>query len=243
MEWGIVVCYPSPSPDTSSYLSSVAVVSANDIWAVGASSTGTLTEQWNGTAWNVVASPSPDSSSVLSGVAAVSASDIWAVGYTSSGALTENWNGTAWSVIASPNSGSLSSVVVISASDIWAVGTGYGVSKSKTLTEHWNGTSWAVVSSPNVRSSSFGDELYSVTAVSSNNVWAAGLNWTHDDFYDSVIENWNGTKWKVVSNLPRPSYSFSDLSGIASVPGTSHLWAVGFYSPGQKDHAVTEYYG
>src|SRR5579863_7528626 len=48
------------SPNVGSnqnYLNSVAVISLNDVWAVGTTSSGTLTEHWNGTQWSVVPRP------------------------------------------------------------------------------------------------------------------------------------------------------------------------------------------
>ena len=74
-----------------------------------ASSTDTLVEQWNGSAWTIVSSPNPTGSvtSVLSGVACVSASFCTAVGDATQGTstvtLAEAWNGTAWSIVSTPN--------------------------------------------------------------------------------------------------------------------------------------------
>src|SRR6266550_5340794 len=64
-QWSVV---PSPNGSTSSGLSGVAVVSANDIWAVGSSGSQrsgaqTLIEHWNGSHWSVMKSPNPGSSS------------------------------------------------------------------------------------------------------------------------------------------------------------------------------------
>ena len=84
--WAVV-----PSPNRAGTLGSllfgVAVVSANDIWAVGESQNATsgtpstLIEQWNGTSWNIVASPSPGSAASLRGAAADPTSgQAWAVG-------------------------------------------------------------------------------------------------------------------------------------------------------------------
>ena len=112
--WSVV---SSPNPGTDdNYLSGVAAVSANDVWAVGYYDNGsgasqTLVEHWNGTAWSVVPSPNAGTSyNYLNGVAAVSASDVWAVGYYGIGGstnqtLVEHWDGTAWSVVSSPNVG------------------------------------------------------------------------------------------------------------------------------------------
>src|SRR5437764_621866 len=53
--WSVV---SSPNVGTSSnVLNGVAVVSANDVWAVGYYSGGTLIEHWDGTSWSVVPSP------------------------------------------------------------------------------------------------------------------------------------------------------------------------------------------
>ena len=77
----------SPNPGSSNdFLNAVAVVSVSDVWAVGSQESGTssgqtLIEQWNGTAWSVVASPNAAvGASNLNAVAAVSASNVWAVG-------------------------------------------------------------------------------------------------------------------------------------------------------------------
>src|SRR5205823_1270424 len=90
-QWSVV---PSPNVTTiDNYLHGVAVISANDVWAVGTSDDEgtngfqTLVEHWNGTAWSVVSSPNPDLGNRLYGVAAVSANYVWAVGDYASGGI------------------------------------------------------------------------------------------------------------------------------------------------------------
>jgi hypothetical protein len=66
-------------------LRGIAIVSANDIWAVGQTSTSpsqTLIEQWNGSSWSVVSSPSPSASGNFLDAAAAdrSSGQAWAVG-------------------------------------------------------------------------------------------------------------------------------------------------------------------
>jgi hypothetical protein len=108
-------------------------VSSSDVWAVGDSNNGTLTEQWNGTNWAVVPSPSPSGElqSTLADAAVVSASDIWAVGQSenSSGipaTLIEHWDGTSWNIVTSPAPGTASLLTGASADpasgQTWAVG-------------------------------------------------------------------------------------------------------------------------
>jgi hypothetical protein len=92
---------------------------------------GALTEQWNGTSWNVVKSPNVGTSfNSLSAVAVVSANDIWAVGFISptgvGQTLIEQWNGTSWNVVPSIDPGTTSTflqgVAAITASNVWTVG-------------------------------------------------------------------------------------------------------------------------
>jgi hypothetical protein len=83
--WSIV---PSPSPGSIAILSGVTTSSAaNSVWAVGADTPAgttarqTLTLNWNGTTWNVVASPNTDSTDGVGAVATnPGAAIVWAVG-------------------------------------------------------------------------------------------------------------------------------------------------------------------
>ena len=99
----------------SDYFDGIAVVSANDIWAVGsysASSSGpdlNLAEHWNGSSWTVVSTPNPTSySNFFQKATAISSSDLWAVGATSTDpnnyrTMIEHWNGSVWSIVSSPS--------------------------------------------------------------------------------------------------------------------------------------------
>src|SRR5438093_1100269 len=65
-------------------------------------------------------------------------------------------------------------VSVITTNDIWAVGDYYDNNGIvRTLAEHWNGTQWSVMPSPNVDSVT--NLFMSVSAISSDDVWAVGL--------------------------------------------------------------------
>jgi hypothetical protein len=233
--WSVV---PSPSPGTfANVLSAVAIVSANDIWAVGyaySASYSTLTEHWNGTSWSVVASPSPSASySLLFGLAAVSATEVWTVGYYQDATgvyrtLIEQWNGTSWSVVPSPNPGStndaLYGVTAVSAHDVWAVGSYTSSAVGGTLVEQWNGTSWSVVPSPSPDADQ--DQLLGVAAVSSSDVWAVGHAYSMGN-YPTLVEQWNGSPWRVVSS-PSPSPStIAYLDSVAAV-SASDVWGVGY---------------
>ena len=234
--WRIV---SSPNVGTGTYgnqLNGVAVVSANDVWAVGFSPhpsgtplyiRQTLIERWNGNSWSVVASPNPtgDTDVVLNGVAAVSANDIWAVGHAGDASsipqtLTLHWDGSRWSIIPSPSPGTYNGNILyavdgVAANDVWAVGwyqSGPTGQEGGALTMHWDGKAWTVIPNPSRW------QLYGVTAISSNDVWAVG---------EQSVLHWNGTNWSVVSFPPPPGDSYQIFKGI-SATSASDIWAVGY---------------
>lgn len=85
--WSIVSS-PNTSPTESNFLNSVACASSSNCWTVGDSYNAsgrykTLTEQWNGNAWSIVASPNSKTTenNFLTSVTCVSPTQCWAVGY------------------------------------------------------------------------------------------------------------------------------------------------------------------
>ena len=238
--------------DNTNVLNSVAVVSANDVWAVGSSSntTGpsqTLIEQWDGTSWNAISSPNIGTyDNILTGVAVVSTNDIWAVGYSSDAyyldsTLIEHWDGTSWSVVPSPYPGSpwpihnvLSGITVVSATDVWAVGT-YQISSNNksemlnTLTEHWDGIKWSIIPSPNHKNNV--NNLYAVAAVpGTKQVWNVGSSGTD---FTILTEQWNGSAWSIVPTKHSSQYQ-NALYGITVAGGPQDIVAVG-YNQSQPD--------
>lgn len=243
---------PSPNPVGDDTLFAVAAISTSDVWAVGSSNQGsatphTLTEHWNGSSWSVIASPNagPTFNKLLA-VTAISSSNVWAVGYyqTNSGSvqtLVEHWNGSAWSVVTSANSSApanqLFGVTAVSATDVWAVGSSQFNNTTQSLAEHWNGSSWSVVASPNPGSSF--TSLRAVAAVSSNNVWAVGSYINLQGIPQTLTERWNGTKWSMIASA-NPGVDGDSLSGVARIPGSSQLWAVGDTFDSTSGQPLTE---
>ena len=242
MTWNLVPSANVKALDQK--LSGVAAASTNDIWAVGYhSNTGSdrhvLIEHWDGTSWSIISSPAGNQQ--LQAVAAISASNVWAVGDSinqntgNTRTLVEHWNGTSWSIVKSPDVGTsinvLYAVAAISSNDIWAVGSqsNSAFGPDKTLTEHWNGTSWSVVKSPNMGSGD--NDLYGLTAVSTNNVWAVGSRCLVSSCFSggteqTLTEHWNGSSWSVVSS-PNIGTKSNFLAAVAAVSG-SNIWAVGY---------------
>jgi hypothetical protein len=229
----------SPSADgpaaVQSALSGVAARTASDAWAVGSFTRAnnlirTLIEHWDGTAWTRVNSPNAGqpAGGDLSGVAALAADDVWVVGGYGQGApgrtLIEHWDGTTWTVVPSPNKGpfpnSLSAVTAIAPDDVWAVGTWFTKAfDDRTLTLHWDGTSWHRVPSPNAGPTSAANDLVSVSANATDDVWAVGSRGLH-----TLTMHWDGTSWSIVPS-PTPG-GLADLAAVVAV-GPDDIWAAG----------------
>ena len=253
-QWS-VVSMPDPGGSLLGRLFSLTAISTSDVWAVGIYTDinavdHTLIEQWNGSAWSIIPSPNEGTrGSDLYSIAAVSATDIWAVGIykTStiySSTLVEQWNGTSWNIVASPNGAGLSSglsgVSAVSSNAIWAVGS-TGSSTSATLVEKWNGTAWKVVKSPNRTGTD--DNLNAVVAISSTDIWTDGSSYNSSTGKTStLIEQWNGSKWKIV-NSPTPSTASQLFSGGIAAVSSSNVWTVGYYQDTQNfNRALIEHW-
>jgi hypothetical protein len=254
--WDIV---PSDNEgnDRPNDLYGVAVVSANDIWAVGlylytAHIANTLIEHWDGNTWNVVASPNfGPGSNVLYGVTAVSQTDVWAVGYYSESyggapvhALIDHWDGNAWSVVSGPDpeSGYLEDVKVVSRTSVWVVGNYFNstTGHQNTLIEQWNGTSWNIVSSPNFGLSD-DNLLRHLAVVSDSDVWAVGSYYDSNNVGHTLTEHWDGNAWNIVAS-PDLGSGENLLLGLTAVSG-SDVWAVGQYADGGTTiHTLTEHW-
>ena len=143
----------------------------------------------------------------------------------------------AWNEVKSPSAGNLLfGVAAVSASNVWAVGQdGNGL----TFTEQWNGTSWNVVKSPNVGTGR--NNLTAVAVFSATDIWAVGWSQASSGIQQTLIEQWNGTSWSVVSN-PTFATPGNCLSAVAVVSATD-IWAVGFISSGVQETLIEQWNG
>jgi len=122
----------------------------------------------------------------------------------------------------------LTGVAGRSANDVWAVGSGgaVGTAALATVALHWTGSTFTRVATPNTNRLNF---LRSVSAVSTNDVWAVG-----DSIKDpsdgvsvskTLIEHWNGTAWSVIPS-PNVGTRSNSLLAVAGRSATD-AWAVG----------------
>jgi len=253
--WSIVPSPNSGSPGTN-HLFATTCASATDCWVVGYSDIGngysTLIEQWNGSAWKIVSSPNNSGNNILYGVTCTSTLDCWAVGtYFDDDlfqrTLIEHWNGNVWNIVSSPNRGLSSppidvlvAVACISASDCWAAGSNDDTNGvGQTLIERWDGTSWTIVDSPD---SSGSNSFQAVTCASPSQpeeCWAVGLTVTDLGRAQTLIEEWDGSAWSIVSSPNTGVYD--DLLGVTCA-SQADCWAVGFYSGVTNDQTLIEHW-
>lgn len=229
----------------------LAVVSPSDVWAVGTGDGRTLTEHWDGSTWTRVPSPSPYKGAVdtLTGVTAVSSRDVWAVGAAQTEndtrAFIEHWNGTRWSVVPVPHVEGetfkeLFGVSGVAADDVWAVGDYSTVTTHRTLILHWDGSAWSHVSSP----SPFphvGAHLLGVSAVSADDVWAAGYFGNRRMQGRNLVVHWDGHVWSRAS-IPDLGGANDGLVGV-SASSADEVWSVGVsVSPRGHQRATTQHF-
>jgi hypothetical protein len=233
----------TPTPNLGQYgaLRSVSAGSANDAWAVGFTMIarhdyGTLIEHWNGSAWSVNSLDAITGFAAgLTGVVDLTPTNAWAVGESGSGGLIEHWNGNAWSTVTLPDAAftpsSGDAISADSPTDIWIVGSSINSKTEATIPEtlHYNGSAWSVVPAAQPPSQSSAT-LGSVTAISPTDAWAVGefTGTTSAVGGSTLIEQWNGSSWKIVPS-PTPG-AYPSLTGVAA-RSASDVYAVGTNLP------------
>jgi hypothetical protein len=205
--------------------------------------------QQKGSIWQLVSSPNdpPDSAGLyddqLNGVSGSSSSDVWAVGRVCCtphgtqeyyGSLIEHWDGSSWTVVPGasnePADVQLFAVAAVSPTDAWAFGQG-AYPNVQPLIEHWDGSSWSVIPSPSIYNKGW---LLAAAAISSNDIWAAGVG-----NFQSLTEHWDGKQWTIVPSLTKNG-GVVYLDGIAA-SSSNDLMAVGSYSH-PNNHVFAEHW-
>jgi hypothetical protein len=225
----------SPVLKNGGYLSGVAAVSSNDVWAVGAEfgSTPGLVEHWNGTSWSTVSSPAFANVGFFSPpeqpISADASNDVWAVGVdqTTAGPAALHWNGQTWSVVpVAVTRFGFSSVTALSPTDVWGAGgaaTGEPLDTNVPAIVHWDGTSWKGVATPNPNPGSRNSSgITGIAAISANDIWAVGPIGSNAQ---PLTEHWDGTSWSIVAS-PNAKATSSLIGVTARGDGT--VVAVGF---------------
>ena len=244
--WTVV---PSPNGDDTvdgTYLTDVAALASNDVWAVGYTggvgfTSNTMIIHWDGNSWTrVLADDAEYTGANLEAVTALAPNDVWAVGsHRKSGGfsrtLVEHWDGNTWSVVFSPSIGStpqyndgnnrLLGIDAVSANDIWAVGRVLHPGEDDVpIILHWDGAFWRLSSYPEALDTD--THLEDVAAVSANDVWAVGHRNTGLDRYTFAF-HWNGSAWSEV-DTPNDERFYSSYINAIDAVASNDIWAVGY---------------
>jgi hypothetical protein len=204
-----------PWLDAGYVLTSVAMFSGDDAWAVGHGvPNGPVALHWDGTSWTRIPTPTPAKGRLLA-VAGTSPRDLWAVGANERTPLTMHFDGHAWRQVRCPSGDRpLTDVVALSDGSAWAAGGGGLL--------HWNGRRWRRVDADL-------NSVNTLTALSPTDVWAAGGR--------GEIAHFDGSKW-LRTDSPPPLGGSAVWLGAASVaPGT--VWMVGSQQTGESSGSPT----
>ena len=211
-------------PPTTGTLTSVFIVAANDVWAVGM---GATIIHWDGISW-VAATVPVATIDIYSVFILPGGMDGWAVG--SDSALTNNilrWSGTwptgAWSAFPPPAGAggrSLRSVFLSSPTHGWAVGTAGTIFR-------WDGAGWTDISI----TSPTPNNLYSVFIVSPTDAWAVGAS-------DTIIR-WNGASWTGPMVAPTSGVNYHSIRMVSASEG----WIAGTLNPTSQEGSLLRWNG
>jgi len=245
-------------PGLDKHIDGIAVVSADDIWAVGsriyifnyppASNSHAIIEHWDGHGWRLAFEPKVDNSReiFLTGVAAASADDVWAVGtyrLLASGmekTLAMHWNGKEWQEIPSPSPGKLSNeldeVVALAADNVWAVGN-YEPNKDEyhSLLLHWDGKAWGQVNVSGLEQGN--SRLHGIAARADDDMWAVGDSWSRQGEGRALTIHWDGRSWQQIST-PAGGHNV-ELNAVV-IAAADNVWAVG---QGVQDNTTMHWNG
>jgi hypothetical protein len=177
-------------------------------------------------------------------VSAESATDVWVVGDSSL-----HFDGKTWTqipvVTINTSFTQLTSVAALGPANVWAVGA-FTNNKGfqNELVEHFDGNKWSVFPDVNLVGKQLhgftvlSETLVSITALSANDIWAAGCLLAQSVGGDTLtvfIEHFDGKKWHLSGN---PSGTGRDVmigtNGISAV-SDNDVWVVAFNDANGQD--------
>ena len=142
-----------PADFPSSFLTTVAALSANNVWVAGQNGNVSQLEHWDGSRWSQIHPPASFNSGVFNSFTVLAPDNIWAAGgfVDSNGMptapLLAHWDGRQWTLVPSNITGSafFTKIAARTANDIWAVGIIYQNNRTsvRALIAHWDGTRWS----------------------------------------------------------------------------------------------------
>ena len=218
-------------------------------WYQTSSGKHLLLEHFNGQHWNVVTIPNPRGATFNS-VSCAPNRHCFAVG-SLAGAKTktfiEGWDQFHWKVIPSPTptSGKTASLTAVSCragNDCTAVGNNHGpsVASFRTLILHWNGTAWKIQPSPSLASPLTLNSISCSSTKSCIAVGSYGGIFPASATAQPLIEQWDGTVWKLVLGAVPTGATSTFLNGVTCVKAAQCFSVGGQNGPPGTLHTLVE---
>jgi hypothetical protein len=214
-------------------LSSVAMHSATDAWAVGEAESATkpvlrpVIEHWDGHRWTLMANPPVPPNTALSSVTVAAEGEAWAVGTPSNDigrGVILHWTKHAWVASTAPETGGsvlMDGVTAVSGGNVWAVGTASAAGGPYLpYALHWNGRQWASVAVPHPGEGNESWGFESITSTGHGDLVAVGSAGSAT-VGRALYGTWNGKAWSL-STGP----NITELNAV-SFDGRNAVWAVG----------------
>jgi hypothetical protein len=214
------------------------------VWVFGRDSTRgqnlSYAARFNGTTWQATSLPGPHGAVGIVDASAASAQDIWAVAEGGPGLPTANdlvhWNGRRWRAVSLPSSlarqSQLVSVLAQPGGDVWvAGGIPHGYHHARGIIARWNGRTWTTDKLPAAPGTA-DDVITELVPDGSGGVWAMGFN---RQPCAGPMWHYQAGAWTDTGLVGCSVGAYvHGPQGLANVPGTTSVWAVG----GLSDSAV-----
>lgn len=221
---------PVPAAFRKTGLTSVAIVSPRDVWAVGGFAGTSRVLHWNGKGWSQHLGPDfhlSDGGAYRRVARIPGTAQVWVTGTDGEGGLTSaRWSGSSWELLDLPTAklGGDGAIAAASVASAWlATATSSAGQRQRSGLLQWDGSAWTAVAVPNPAPF---DEILGVAARSANDAWAVGEYSPHAGlpYRDSRswVLHWDGSAWSQLQAPPGQG-----LNAVTLVPGTNDVWAVG----------------
>jgi hypothetical protein len=260
--WNVV---PSPNREPErldNRLDAVAVLSEDDVWAVGVSYVDQeggenfpLAMHWDGIAWTIAPVPDSFGHEGLLDVEGTSSNDVWAVGL---GHDALHWDGSRWTTVPLADPGAthwhVQALSAVGPSDIWAAGNTSSEHSGTTLVEHWNGERWSVAEQESFQPEPLtGEPFASLSGIDARQgeVWAVGetQNVAAAGASNTLALHLGESVWTRPATPDVPAADGKPYSHLLSVGAVApdDVWAVGIAASepgyfGAGDRALIEHW-
>jgi hypothetical protein len=183
--------------------------------------------RWVGNGWR--STPFPEGVTVTA-INARSAREVWVAGYRRVALgkplqpYAARWNGTTFAAIATPDNGLVvRDLYVDRRNNVWLTGQiPQGLDDHRPAVLRWDGHRWQDVGLPDQ-----GQWPDAISVARDGTVWVAG----NPEGFEGPATFWayDGTTWRTVTAELPPGAFGPRTAGLAPIPGTNRMWAVGGY--------------